>query len=97
MLEPVSDEESQCGEEDAEDMESVTMSEAPDSMKYDKEMDIEEERQALQNIKGMPIGSDCCPATMPKLQVPEWIRCSLTKLIRPWTRRPESGFKSTEV
>lgn len=52
LLEPVSDEESQCGEEDAEDMESVTMSEVPDSVKYDKEMDIEEERQALQKIKG---------------------------------------------
>jgi hypothetical protein len=55
LLEPVSDEESQFGEPDAEDMESVTMSEAPDSMKYDKEMDIEEERQALQKIKGTSI------------------------------------------
>jgi hypothetical protein len=61
LLEPVSDEESQFGEADAEDMESVTMSEAPDSMKYDKEMDIEEERQALQNIKGTLSGLDFFP------------------------------------
>ncbi|XP_059476926.1 pre-rRNA-processing protein TSR1 homolog [Neocloeon triangulifer] len=51
MEDAVSEEASQYEDSEADDMESVTMSEAPDSSKYDKDLDIEEEKKALAKIK----------------------------------------------
>lgn len=50
---PMSEEESESGgNSDMEDMESVAMSEAPDSARYDGGLDLDEERRALATIKG---------------------------------------------
>ncbi|CAB3365603.1 Hypothetical predicted protein [Cloeon dipterum] len=51
MYDAVSEEESECDENEEDDMESVTMSEIPESSKYDKDMDVEEEKFALEKIK----------------------------------------------
>ncbi|KAF4527217.1 hypothetical protein B566_EDAN010565, partial [Ephemera danica] len=47
----MSEEESCSGASDVDDMESITVSEVPDSGKYDQDIDLEEETQALATMK----------------------------------------------
>jgi hypothetical protein len=51
----MSEEESCSGASDVDDMESVTVSEMPNSTHYDQDIDLDEEKRALATIKGMTI------------------------------------------
>lgn len=86
-----SDAQSEAATEVGDDeYETLTVSEAPlDEKRYDEEMDLMEERQTLEKIKGTwKYSSRLCFTFLHfiiMLQKQNWMPNSLTKLIRHWT------------